>query len=173
MANRARRHTSIRYQPWNSHVSRANAPPSQFYTLAPIFILDEMSSLRRRIFGVSSSDSPSSSGTSTPTSGDRAEDVTVVPSKHLEKLAQKAKQPKGTKRRNAWIFGLGGVFGLMVAAFFAGNQEMLDLKALADLNLDSLLDVLPAGLIQDAKDLQVCGALGPLFRGCQDGLGWS
>lgn len=113
-----------------------------------------MSTLRRRIFGVSS-DTPPSSGTSTP-SGDKNEDLAVVPSKHLEKLAEKARRPKGTKRRNAWIFGLGGVFGIVVAAFFAGNQEMLHLNALTDLNLDSILDVLPAGLIQDAKDLQVC-----------------
>lgn len=115
-----------------------------------------MSSLRRRIFGVSSTPSPSSSGVSTPAVVDQlGEDLAVVPSKQLHKLAEKAKRPKGTKRRNAWIFGLGGVFGVVVAAFFAGQQDMLDLKALAELNLDSILDVLPAGLVKDAQDLQV------------------
>lgn len=117
-----------------------------------------MSSLRRRIFGTSNtaSDPPSSEEPSregTPGS----DELHVVPSKHLYDLAQKAKSSKGTKRRNAWIFVLGGLFGIAVAAFFAGNQDMLDLRALADVNLDSILDVLPAGLIKDAQALQVCG----------------
>lgn len=116
-----------------------------------------MSSLRRRIFGVSRTSTPSSSGTTTPTnSGDKPDEYRVVPSTHLEKLARKAARPKGTKRRNAWIFGLGGLFGVVVAAFFVGNQDMIDLRALADVNLDSILDVLPAGLIRDAQALQVC-----------------
>ena len=53
---------------------------------------------------------------------------------------------------------------MLVAAFFAGNQDYLDLKALADLNLDSLLDVLPAGLIKDAQDLQVSALFLLAFR---------
>ena len=54
-----------------------------------------------------------------------------------------------------WIFGLGGVFGIVVAALFAGHNEMLDLAMLQDLNLDSILDVLPAGMISEARDFQV------------------
>lgn len=113
-------------------------------------------SLRRRIFGTSSSTDPPSSEDTSREGTPGAEDLRVVPSKHLQKLAQKAAHARhGTKRRNAWIFVLGGLFGIAVAAFFAGNQDMLDLRALADVNLDSLLDVLPAGLIRDAQALQV------------------
>lgn len=32
---------------------------------------------------------------------------------------------------------------------------MMDLAMLRDMNLDSIMDVLPAGLIKDARDLQV------------------
>jgi phospholipid:diacylglycerol acyltransferase len=90
------------------------------------------------------------SGTDSP---DDAQDQTyrVVPVQKLHKLTK----PRGSKRRTAWIFGLGGIFGIVVAAFFAGHNEMLDLAAFQDLNLDSIMDVLPAGLISDAKDFQV------------------
>lgn len=33
---------------------------------------------------------------------------------------------------------------------------MIDLSGLENVNLESLLEVLPAGLVQDAKKLQVC-----------------
>ncbi|KAF2102226.1 LACT-domain-containing protein [Rhizodiscina lignyota] len=112
-----------------------------------------MSTLRRRIFGTSADSTPTSSGTSTPTLT-APEDYSIVPSKQLEKLTKKSERPKGRKRRNAWIFGMGGLFGVAAAAFFAGNQELIDLKALADVNLDSILDVLPAGLVKDAQDMQ-------------------
>ena len=71
-------------------------------------------------------------------------------------------KPKASKRRYFWIFVLGGVFGLLVAGFFVGQSD-LELSHWKDLNLDSLMDVLPAGLVRDAKDLQVrllaCGSI--------------
>jgi hypothetical protein len=113
-----------------------------------------MSGLRRRIFGTSSADSPSltpeHSREGTPTS----EEVRVVSAKKLQKLTAQHKAG-GTKRRNAWIFGLGGLFGIIVAGFFASSNEVFDMQALRDMNLDSILDVLPAGLIKDAHELQV------------------
>ncbi|KAL2375187.1 phospholipid:diacylglycerol acyltransferase [Blastomyces gilchristii SLH14081] len=56
-----------------------------------------------------------------------------------------------SKRRNGLIFGLGGVFGIFLALFFANQNEVISLDALMDLNLDSLIDVMPAGIIRDAS----------------------
>lgn len=113
-----------------------------------------MSGLRRRIFDTSSTDSPSltpeHSREGTPTS----EEVRVVSAKKLQKLTAQHKA-RGTKRRNAWIFGLGGLFGILIAGFFASSNEVFDMQAFKDMNLDSILDVLPAGLIKDAHELQV------------------
>jgi phospholipid:diacylglycerol acyltransferase len=80
------------------------------------------------------------------------EDYRLVSRKHLDSLK---KSPRSSKRRNAWIFTLGGIFGLVVAAFFANNSDLIDLASLGDINFDGLLDVLPAGLINDAKEFQV------------------
>ncbi|KAL2358409.1 Lecithin:cholesterol acyltransferase-domain-containing protein [Cryomyces antarcticus] len=109
-----------------------------------------MAELRRRIFGSSSNSTPEPSREGTP---DNAEDYRVIPAKKLQKLT-KASKSKGNKRRNAWIFGLGGIFGIIVAGFFASSNDIIDLASLADVNLDSIMDVLPAGLIKDARDLQ-------------------
>jgi len=104
-----------------------------------------MSFLRRRILGDSSSEP---SRESTP---DKDNAIVQLPAKQFEKLTK----PKSSKRRNAWIFGLGGLFGIVVAAFFANNENMIDLAGLTDVGLDSIIDALPAGLVKDAQDLQV------------------
>ncbi|KAK4574166.1 phospholipid:diacylglycerol acyltransferase [Recurvomyces mirabilis] len=118
-----------------------------------------MSELRRRIFGVGSPEStPSSSRDVSPApqqkDGATGESYKVIPAAKLDKLSKK----KGTRRRNFWIFALGGIFGILVAGFFAssngGLDKMVELAGLQDMNLDSLLDVLPAGLIKDVRDLQ-------------------
>lgn len=114
-----------------------------------------MSELRRRIFGTSGDATPTStpdeSREGTPI-GDK--DYRIVPVKKLDNLTT-SKKSKGTKRRNVWVFGLGGLFGLVLAGFFASSNEFMDLVSMKDLNLDSIFDVLPAGLINDARDLQV------------------
>lgn len=87
-----------------------------------------MSDLRRRIFGVGTPDStPSSSRDASPAParpGDNVSDYKVVPSSELEKIARR--RARGTKRRNAWIFGLGGLFGVLAAGFFASPTGSLD-----------------------------------------------
>lgn len=119
-----------------------------------------MSELRRRIFGSGTPDStPSISRDVSPaphreieTNG---EDYRVIPTKQLEKLKSKVKRT-GRKRRNAWIFGLGGLFGLLVAGFFANeNMDLVEMAGLKDMSLDSILDVLPTGLIREVQELQV------------------
>ena len=85
---------------------------------------------------------------------DEANDYRVGPPKELQGNA-KSHHNKGSKRWTAWIFVLGGVFGIMVAVFFVGRNEMLDFAGLHDLSLDSILDVLPAGMMREAKQFEV------------------
>ena len=126
-----------------------------------------MSDLRRRVFAGLGHDSPDSSPATSrdaspmPAARDPAE-YKVVPKKKLDKL--KDIRSKGTKRRNVWIFVFGGVFGIFLAGFFATNNGgldgLVDMMGIQDMRLDSLLDVLPAGLIKDVKDLQVSSRKG-------------
>ena len=71
------------------------------------------------------------------------------------KLRAYLTKPRG-KRRNSFIFLLGGLFGIVVALFFANQNEVISLDALFDLNLDSLIDVVPSGLLRDANEFTVC-----------------
>lgn len=143
-----------------------------------------MSGLRRRIFGLGADeDSPSpatsrapspapatrtksSDGKPSTNTNDDGDELVSIPFRKLERLnsyvtesQEKAKtrpKVKGRKRRHAWVFALGGLFGLLLAGFFASSADVIDFGHLADMNLDSLMDVLPAGLIRDAQELQVC-----------------
>ena len=103
-----------------------------------------MSFLRRRFLG------ESSARPSREVTPEKGEEVRLVSVAKLKKLTAKK-----SKRRNGFIFGLGGLFGLVVAAFYANQQDVINLEGLLDLNLDSLLDVIPAGIIKDAKDITV------------------
>jgi phospholipid:diacylglycerol acyltransferase len=135
-----------------------------------------MANLRRRIFGTGANDDDSPSTTRAPspaptrkhstsdgTSSSLGEQLVSVPFAKLERLnsyvtevnERKTRPKTGLKRRNFWIFGLGGLFGLVVAGFFASSADVLDLSYLSDMNLDSIIDVLPAGLVRDAHELQV------------------
>lgn len=108
-----------------------------------------MSDLRRRIgkvFNESPSPSPSRAGTPDP-----GEEVQLVPVSKLKKLTA----GKKSKRKSWALFGLGGLFGLVAALFVANQSEMIKLESLLDLNLDSLMDVIPASIIRDAQDLSV------------------
>ena len=108
-----------------------------------------MSTLRRRVLGSSgdSTPSPSPSPVLAPSKG---EPVTLIPNSQLKKL-----KGKKSKRRQWLIFTLGGIFGLVVAAFFANQHDVINLEGLVDFNLDSLMDVIPAGVVKDAKDITV------------------
>ncbi|KAK4497868.1 hypothetical protein PRZ48_010523 [Zasmidium cellare] len=121
-----------------------------------------MSTLRRRIFGTSgrNDESSDSSRDASPAPAPKeagGDAYRVIPKEKLEKLRAGVKQ-KGSKRRNAWVFGLGGLFGVLLAGFFASSNGSLDklvtMAGLEDMNLDSILDVLPAGLIREVRDLQ-------------------
>lgn len=122
-----------------------------------------MSGLRRRIFGTGGGDDsePSSRDASPAPAPKEAggEAFRVIHKDKLETLRKDSKKHNGRKRRNAWIFGLGGLFGLFMAGFFASRDGALDnlveLAGLQDMNLDNLYDVLPNGLIKDVQNMQV------------------
>jgi phospholipid:diacylglycerol acyltransferase len=106
-----------------------------------------MSFLRRRFIGAST---PEPSRETTP---DKTEEVQLISKTRLDELKSLTK--KKPKRRTTWfVFVLGGLLGVIAAAFFANQSDVLSLEGLMDMNLDSLFDVIPAGIIKDAKDLQ-------------------
>ena len=71
------------------------------------------------------------------------------------KVKQLVIRPPRSKRRNGFIFVLGGIFGIFIALFFANQQEVISLESLLDLNLDSLIDAIPQGIVRDAKEFSV------------------
>lgn len=111
-----------------------------------------MSELRRRL-GQVLSDSPSlsPSGTGSP-DPDGKEEVQIIPTKKLEKL-EKLTKKQSTRKKSTLYFLFGGVIGLLAAVFFAQQSEVIKLEGLLDVNLDSLMDVIPAGIVKDVKDL--------------------
>ena len=106
-----------------------------------------MSALRRRLINVIQ-DSPSTS-TSRDSTPDPGEEVKLISTKKLERLSKN----KGSRRRSGIIFGLGGLLGLILALVFAQSQDVIKLEGLLEVNLDSLMDVIPAGIVKDVKDL--------------------
>lgn len=100
--------------------------------------------MRRRFLA----DSASSTEPSREPSPAKGEPVTLVSKSHLQKL-----KGKRSKRWQLSIFGLGGIFGLVVAAFFANQHDVINLEGLVDFNMEALLDVIPAGIVNDAKDI--------------------
>ncbi|KJR79882.1 phospholipid:diacylglycerol acyltransferase [Sporothrix schenckii 1099-18] len=59
----------------------------------------------------------------------------------------------GKKRRHTLVFLLGSLFGLIAAGFFAKSNDLIDFPEIGELTMDSLFDVLPAGLVTDMRDL--------------------
>lgn len=96
--------------------------------------------LRRRLAKDDVPPTDSSSPNSTPT-----------PEPEYKKYVPKPR----SKRRNGLIFALGGIFGIFVALFFANQQEVISLDSLMDLNLDALIDVIPQGIVKDAREFSV------------------
>lgn len=92
------------------------------------------------------SPSPSPSREGTPGPGD---DVQLISNKKLKSLTAQ----RHSKRRTGIIFGLGGLLGLLLALALAQSQDVIKLEGLLDVNLDSLMDVIPAGIVKDVKDL--------------------
>ncbi|KAI0475179.1 LACT-domain-containing protein [Xylariaceae sp. FL0804] len=102
-----------------------------------------VSELRRRVVG----DSPSSSPVSTPVRDQSPE----RPGEEVKIVHHHHDAAKTRKRRNTFIFFLGSIFGIIAAGFLARSNDFLDFAS--DLSMDSLFDVLPAGLVKDMRDL--------------------
>jgi hypothetical protein len=114
-------------------------------TFVYIFHARMSHSLRKRIPGLSST--PSDSREESPA---KAEEVVLAPKSKV------THHGKTRKRRNGLIFFLGGLFGIVVAGFFAGRSDLIDFPEFGELSMDSIIDVLPAGFVSDARDLAVC-----------------
>ena len=110
-----------------------------------------MSFLRRR-FGGGSAGAGDDSEISTPDlsrepspgpDGKRPANLRLITAEQLQTLKKKGQHKK---RRNVWVFGLGGLFGLLLAGFFASSNDMIDLSSLEGVNLD---------FVKSAQQLQV------------------
>ncbi|KAK4099944.1 LACT-domain-containing protein [Parathielavia hyrcaniae] len=64
-------------------------------------------------------------------------------------------RPKTSKRKYTSIFFLGSLFGLIAAGFFANSNDLIDFPEFRGLSMDSFLDVLPAGLVKDMRDMVI------------------
>ena len=86
------------------------------------------------------------------------DEYNIIPRDALKSLRSKAKARRPW-RRYVSTFSLGGVFALVAAAFFTTPKGSLDklvaYAGLEGMSLDSIMDVLPAGLIRDVSALQV------------------
>ncbi|KAH8904589.1 LACT-domain-containing protein [Coniochaeta sp. PMI_546] len=101
---------------------------------------------RRAIASDTPSESPTPRDPSPALEGPgEAEDVEKITVVHHHK--------KIRKRRTTAIFLLGSLFGIVVAGFFANSNDLINLPDIGELSMDSLLDVLPAGLVKDMRDL--------------------
>ncbi|PGH01316.1 hypothetical protein AJ79_07953 [Helicocarpus griseus UAMH5409] len=118
-----------------------------------------MAGLRRRLgslFSSSPSPTPDVSAPPTPDSSKNTDIIAVHKDGGQIRYNQGSEiqhipVKRRSKRRNGLIFGLGGIFGIFLALFFANQNEVISLDALMDLNLDSLIDVMPAGIVRDAS----------------------
>lgn len=82
----------------------------------------------------------------------KAEEVRLAP---VSKIITDTNKPPTRKRRNGLIFFLGGLFGLVAAGFFAQRSDLLEFPELGEFSMESLIDVLPAGFVMDARELAV------------------
>ncbi len=100
------------------------------------------STLRRRGAGnVTPSESPTPRDES-PAKGDK---ITII---HHHR-------PKTRKRKTTAIFLLGSLCGIIAAGFFAQSNDLIEFPEIGGLSMDSLFDVLPAGLVKDVRELVV------------------
>jgi len=108
-----------------------------------------MGSLRQRILG----DQPKlkSKDKKGDEKSDSAEEIQLAPDFEIHA----ERHHKNRKRRNGFIFFLGGLFGIVAAGFFAQNSDLIEFPEFGDLRMDSIIDVLPAGFVREARDLAV------------------
>lgn len=111
-----------------------------------------MTTLRRRVGQVLGEESSASSSRDHTPDPDRGDEVKIISKEKLEKLEKLTKRKDGKKRSWVW-FILGGLIGVIAALYFAQSNDIIKLEGLLDVNLDSLMDVIPAGIVKDVKAL--------------------
>ncbi|KAJ5989053.1 hypothetical protein N7481_004263 [Penicillium waksmanii] len=107
--------------------------------------------LRRR---TGKDDAPPSNDNTSRSIRDKEEEEKLRAEFEGAKVKQLVIKPR-SKRRNGFIFVLGGLFGVFIALFFANQQEVINLDGLMDLNIDTLIDVIPQGIVRDAKEFSM------------------
>jgi phospholipid:diacylglycerol acyltransferase len=117
--------------------------------------------LRRRL---AKDDSDQSSPTDSAHDETKISTATLAVTEPEKQKSQSFVTKPRSKRRNGLIFVLGGIFGILVAAFFANQQDVISLDALMDLNLDALMDVIPQGIMKDVSEFSVCQPLVPYMH---------
>jgi len=122
------------------------------------FTVGEEGKLRKRAARAATVPIPPAGGT--PTESE-------APSEEFEDVSQKdgiavrvfkhqyEHKSRTRKRRSTFIFLLGSLFGIVAAGFFAKSNDLIDFPQFGDLSMGTLLDVLPAGLVIDIRDLVV------------------
>ena len=125
--------------------------------------------LRRRVFGDGNgnsngaddgNDTASETPTETPTPTPR-DDSPNRPARNNSKGKKdndhhhRPHRPKTRKRKTTAIFLLGSLFGIIAAGFFAKSNDLIEFPEIGELSMDSLFDVLPAGLVKDMRELVV------------------
>lgn len=74
------------------------------------------------------------------------------PQKELPVVLVENSTKRAKKRSYTLVFIIGGIVGLLVAIFFANNQDII----IGDFQLSALVDVIPAGILKEATDISVC-----------------
>ncbi|RYP69788.1 hypothetical protein DL771_005897 [Monosporascus sp. 5C6A] len=114
------------------------------------------STLRRRVLDGGADDTPSDSSTpTTPTLAPTVHDDSPAKPGEKVRIIHHRHPPKTRRRRNTFIFLLGSLFGLIAAGFLAQSNDLIELPEIGELSMDSLLDVLPAGLAKDMRDFVI------------------
>lgn len=108
-----------------------------------------MASFLRRRFG-GNKDADTNSDSKHENSPQKAEEVRLAPASKI--VTDKELKTKRKKSTTGFIFALGGLFGLVAAGVFAGKTDLIDFPD--EFSVDGFLDVLPASLIKDARELQ-------------------
>ncbi|KAJ4291515.1 phospholipid:diacylglycerol acyltransferase [Collariella sp. IMI 366227] len=109
------------------------------------------STLRRRVVVDDAPFETTASESATPTPADEIQ--ILVPEDKVKVVHHH--RPKTRKRRSTAIFLLGSLCGIIAAGFFARSNDLIDLPELGELSMDSLFDVLPAGLVKDVRELVI------------------
>lgn len=112
------------------------------------------SELRRRVVGA---DAASESPTPEPASRDESPAKPGEKTVKVEKHHRHGHKKETRKRRTTFIFLLGSLFGIIAAGFLAKSNDLIDFPEIGELSMDSFLDVLPAGLVGEMRELMVSG----------------